>query len=257
MRYLTDSEILNWNDRLRKISEDRNNTRLGMKSDTLIVTPKYHHSSSEPLIHFSSRSNFDNTSKTIPEPSLEFNFSFSVASNRVDEFFDILEKLKLNKTGTKIFYQGIDNKEKISDINFSEDVLKSSTKMKHKLVDKEYTRFNYYFSGHLASIMVYVSYLEDAVNFFSSIWGYNEDGTEVNLIKYPIGSIVSKVKDKSKDFLVIDYSYSKINSDYKIILICSEILNSSGLVIKYGDLYKFDTEVLCWSRNNRIDNILN
>jgi hypothetical protein len=105
--------------------------------------------------------------------------------------------------------------------------------------------------------MAYVSYLEDAINFFSEIWGYNEDGTEVCLLKYPIGTIVSKPSDKSTDYLVLDYKYKKLDGKYFIHFVTSEMLNNKGSVITYGEIYTFIESELCYSRNSRIDDILN
>jgi hypothetical protein len=105
--------------------------------------------------------------------------------------------------------------------------------------------------------MAYISYLEDTINFFSEIWGYDEDGSEVCLLKYPIGTIVSLEKDKSKDYLVLDYKYSKSDGKYHIDFVASEMLNSKGSIIKYGDVSTFNESQLCYSRNSRIDDILN
>jgi hypothetical protein len=105
--------------------------------------------------------------------------------------------------------------------------------------------------------MAYIMYLEDAINFFSEIWGYSEDGSEVCLLKYPIGTIVSLPKDKSTDYLVLDYKYKKLDGKYYIDFIVSEMINNKGSVITYGEIYTFRGSELCYSRNSRIDNILN
>ena len=104
--------------------------------------------------------------------------------------------------------------------------------------------------------MAYISYLEDAINFFSEMWGYDKDGSEVCLLKYPIGTIVSTNQDKSKDYLVLDYKYRKLDGKYFIDFIASEMLNE-GVIIKYGDIKVFHENDLCYSRNSRIDDILN
>ena len=104
--------------------------------------------------------------------------------------------------------------------------------------------------------MGYISYIEDAINFFSLIWVYKEDGSEVNLLKYPIGSIVSKKENQSSDFLVLDYKYYKLVNDYKISYIVTEIKENNGMTIKYGQIITISEDKITWSRNNRIDNIL-
>jgi hypothetical protein len=104
--------------------------------------------------------------------------------------------------------------------------------------------------------MAYDMFLEDTINYFSEIFGYNEDGTEVNLLKFPIGTIVSKSKDKSKDYLVLEYRYKKLDGKYSIDYLISEMI-SNGLIIKYGDIENGYENDLCYSRNSRIDDILN
>jgi hypothetical protein len=143
------------------------------------------------------------------------------------------------------------------DITFNDTVIESKEVNTHLVFEKEYIRFTIHFAGKLGSIMAYVSYLEDTINFFSEIWGYNEDGSEVCLVKYPIGTIVSLPKDKSTDYLVLDYKYRKLDGKYFIDFIASEMLNNKGSVITYGEIYTFRESELCYSRNSRIDDILN
>jgi len=143
------------------------------------------------------------------------------------------------------------------DIIFNDTVIESKEEITHLVFEKEYIRFTIHFAGKLGSIMAYISYLEDTINFFSEIWGYKEDGTEVCLVKYPIGTIVSLPKDKSTDYLVLDYKYRKLDGKYFIDFISSEMLNNKGSVITYGEIYTFRESELCYSRNSRIDDILN
>jgi len=77
------------------------------------------------------------------------------------------------------------------------------------------------------------------------------------LLKYPIGTIVSKPSDKSTDYLVLDYKYKKLDGKYFIHFVTSEMLNNKGSVITYGEIYTFIESELCYSRNSRIDDILN
>ena len=105
--------------------------------------------------------------------------------------------------------------------------------------------------------MAYVMYLEDAINFLSEIFGYNEDGSEVCLLKFPIGTQVSTLKDKSTDYLVLDYIYRKMDGKYFIDYIASEMTKNNGSVITYGEVLDFREKDLCYSRNSRIDDILN
>jgi hypothetical protein len=251
MKYLSDTEILNWNRRLEKSDYSvyaLSNTRSG-----------------NPDIVFRQKINtgFNAMGQQFVEtldPFIRYDFTFSIASNRKETFFDLFNKLSKVAFGTKSCY--IDDRSnysdrKLSDIRFTDDVIESKEENTHMVYEKEYVRFAYHFAGKLGSIMAYISYLEDAINYLSEMWGYNEDGTEVCLLKYPIGTIVCKNFDKSTDYLVLDYKYRKLDGKYNIDFVASEMMNTKGSVITYGEVYTFTESELCYSRNSRIDDILN
>ena len=247
MKYLSDTEILNWNRRLEK-------------SD-YAVYPLSNVRSGHPDIIFRQKINngYSPTGEQLVEtidPFIRYDFTFSIASNRKETFFDLFEKLSKESFDTKSIYRD-QKSEKIMDITFNDTVIESKEENIHLVFEKEYTRFTYHFAGKLGSIMAYVSYLEDTINFFSQIWGYNEDGSEVCLAKYPIGTVVSLPKDKSTDYLVLEYKYRKLDGKYFIDFIVSEMLNNKGSVITYGEIYTFRESELGYSRNSRIDDILN
>ena len=247
MKYLSDTEILNWNRRLER-------------SD-YAVHPLSNVRSGHPDIIFRQKINNgyspmgEQLVETI-DPFIRYDFTFSIASNRKETFLDLFEKLSKDPFGTKSIYRD-QKSEKIMDIAFNDTVIESKELNTHLVFEKEYIRFTIHFAGKLGSIMAYVSYLEDTINFFSEIWGYNEDGSEVCLVKYPIGTIVSLPKDKSTDYLVLDYKYRKLDGKHFIDFVVSEMMNSKGAVIKYGEIYTFKESELCYSRNSRIDDILN
>jgi hypothetical protein len=253
MKYISDSEILNWNRRLEKSDYS--------------VSPVPNNKSAEPYIGFKQKvKGFGTTGGTgayggdqfvlTIDPFIRYDFTFSIASNRNEIFFELFKKLSFEPFGSKSIYHDMNN-EKISDIKFNEDVIEGKEVNTHSILEKEYIRYTYHFAGKLSSIMAYIMYLEDAINFFSEIWGYNEDGTEVCLLTYPIGTIVSKPDDKSTDYLVLDYKYRKLDGKYNIDFVVSEMMNNKGSVITYGEIYTFRESELCYSRNSRIDDILN
>ena len=248
MKYLSDTEILNWNRRLEK-------------SD-YAVYPLSNVRSGNPDIVFRQKINngYSPMGEQLVEtldPFIRYDFTFSIASNRKETFLDLFEKLSKEAFGTKSAYHDNNNNRKIYDITFNDGVIETKEENTHMVYEKEYIRFTIHFAGKLGSIMAYVSYLEDTINFFSEIWGYNEDGSEVCLVKYPIGTIVSLPKDKSTDYLVLDYKYRKLDGKHFIDFVVSEMLNNKGAVIKYGEVYTFRESELCYSRNSRIDDILN
>ena len=243
-KYLSDSEIMNWNDRL--------------SSTPYFVIPRYHTHNSFPMIVFKQRiKTMDPEAEVVTmDPHMKFNFSFSVAKNRVDNFFHIFDKWFTNKIETKTLFVDKSNREKIGDIEVSESIIKSKAQTEHKVKEKEYTKFTYDFEGHLSSIMAYVMFLEDTIEIFSKIWGYDEDGGEHVLTKFAIGDIVTKTGDQSEDYLILDFSPTKSDNKFNINYeICKMI--KRGQIIQYGQVEFVNISDITWSRNNRIDDILN
>ena len=249
-KYLSDSEIMNWNDRL--------------SSTPYFVIPRYHTHNSFPMIVFKQRIKtglgsfgMDPEAEVVTmDPHMKFNFSFSVAKNRVDNFFHIFDKWFTNKIETKTLFVDKSNREKIGDIEVSESIIKSKAQTEHKVKEKEYTKFTYDFEGHLSSIMAYVMFLEDTIEIFSKIWGYDENGGEHVLTKFAIGDIVTKTGDQSEDYLILDFSPTKSDNKFNINYeICKMI--KRGQIIQYGQVEFVNISDITWSRNNRIDDILN
>lgn len=254
MKYILDSEILKWNDRLSKTP--------------FMVYPKSNLKGSHPHISFRQKTNYRAGAGVPSGMGIEFvetldpqinnyQFVFSVAKNRVSNFFDIFDRLREEEFGTTTCYTDTNNTNKIGEIKITDDVVVKKDQSVHKILEKEYVRFSYTFTGKLSQIMGYVFYLEDTIEFFSNLWGYNEDGTEEHLIKYPIGTLVSDVKDKSKDYLILDYHFRKIDKKYYIDYELTEVLGGYSSVIKYGDVKILKENEICFSRNGRIDDILN
>ncbi len=245
MKFLSDSEILNWNERL--------------KNTNFMVIPTYGHKNSWPLISFKQTSR-DGTSTITMDPFLDFQFSFSVVKNRVDFFWDIFENWYEDKVGNEVLYQDNNNinnnfNNKVYAIAVTDSIITDKKETEHTILNKDYIKYTYNFKGKLSSIMAYVMFLEDAIEIFSKLYGYSEDGTEVSLTKFQIGSMVSKKDDKSKDYLLIDISPIKIGKDYYIDYHISEVL-AVGDIIRYGATQKVSENEICFSRNSRIDDIL-
>jgi len=245
VNFISDKKILSWNDRL--------------SNSPYFVKSEYGYASSFPGITIWQKLNNTLSStqnyafeQTI-DPHINYKFSFSVSSNRTEQFFEILNKLLRQPFETYFTY-----KEKRYKIELNDDLISNKKEENHKLLEKEYTRFTYEFSGKLSHVISYISCIEDAIAYFEKIWGYDEEGKEHCLLKYPIGSIVSTTKDKSKDYLILDYSYEKdTNDNYYIHYYCCEMLNTNSPVIQYGESNLYFEDELCFSRNNRIDDILN
>lgn len=240
MRYLTDTEIINWNNRLENNSAYR-------------VYPQYSHKYSWPSLVFKlATTNYPGVilTETI-DPFMTFKYSFSVASNRVDFFWSLFDKWYTGKIDNRTMYS-----EKESDIVVTDQIISSKSEIKHKILDKEYVLYDYEFKGKLSSIIAYVMFLDDTIDIFSEIYGYDGDGKEHYLLKYPIGSVVSKIDDKSKEYLISDITPIKMDGKFKIAYQISEMM-IQGSIVKYGSSELINESKLCFSRNNRIDDILN
>ena len=244
MKFLLDSEILEWNKRLSI------NTNYQ-------VLPRYHSSSSAPLILIKQIINnaVDFTEVITLDPTIEFRFSFSVAKNRIDNFWNIFNNWYSKSIGNKHLYQAPNNSEKIYDIDVTDSIIDSRTEIEHQIYNKDYIRYTYNFKGKLTSIMAYVMFLEDSIDIFSTIWGYDESGSEHNLIKFQIGTVVSKVDDKSKDYIILDLIPKKTDRKFFLNYQISEVI-SVGEIIRYGHSQIVSESEICFSRNWRIDDIL-
>ncbi len=245
MKYLTDSEILSWN---KKMSYK--GITCGVVTDQTTGEPAICLMSNSNSVDRLALSNF--LKNYIDDISIKYKFRFSIATNRVDCFFDILTALEKDSLGTK--FRNKDNSFTFIDLDKLE---KSVDKTTHQIYNKEYTLFNYDFTGNFSAIVAYTSYIEDAINFFNKIWGYEEDGTEKNLLMFNIGDVVSPIDDKSTDYLILNYVYDKAYNEYHIKYISAELLSDGAKPgIKYGKIRVYEDKDICYSRNSRIDNIL-
>jgi len=254
MRYLTYTEIL-------KLEKKLENSDLVIES---VLDQQY---KLNIRIKTLTRSNngFGYPEYSLPEfidPIVKYDFIFSVSSNRKEFFFDILSRLLQVGFGTKIIISPIDRRDyklgnvELKEIKIDTEVVESTQIYEHSISDKNYVRYTYHFSGRLSSILAYITYLEDAIIFFQKIWGYDESGKEYQLLKFNIGSVVSKINDKSKDFLIFDYCFKILPDDYIIDYTGCEILNN-GTIITYGNSETLYENEICFSRDNRLGDILN
>jgi hypothetical protein len=236
MTKLTDTEILQWNERLQ-------DHQLG-----IIIRPKYvANSAYSPVIGFDlDVTQYPNTNKPkwgtnlyqaeniVPEPHIKYNLIFSIDSDKIDKFDEIYNEIKLREIKTPV-------KNGESNRNLNIDRVKVDlTTEKHFLFKKEYIKFDYIFEGHLGDIMGYVKHIDDTIEFLQLE------------PKFKISEVVSDVKDRSMDYLVLKYIYDT-NISYKVSEIVS---NSADTVIKYGRVLYMREEDLTWSRTARIDEVI-
>lgn len=246
---LTDTEIMNFNE---------------FNDNRYFIKAQYTNFSSWPVIEYylnQTHKDFKNmgiadysNNGRIKEPEMEYDFSFSICEKRSDDFFEIFNNISKDKAKNLVY----SSPDKVTEIQLSEKVVFSKTEKIHKVYNRNYKYIYYKFKGPTSSIIYYVQLLKNAIEFFSMIWGYTEEGEEVCLLKHPIGSIVSDIKDKSKDLIVINYNYTKYGNKYFIKYEVCEILSSDkSSVLEYGNLIVLNEDDLVLSRNSQINNILN
>lgn len=252
---LSDTDIINFSNKL-------NDSRF-------FIRPEFTNFSSYPVIGYYINSmhqdirnlgqgNYGNDSRIhgrINEPDIEYELTFSVCEKRVDEFFDIFNKITKNGIENFVYHSTTDHRP----IKFTEDVIYSKNELTHSFMNRNYKKIQYNFRGKVSSIIAYVQALKDTIEYFGMIWGYTEEGEELCLLKYPIGSIVSPKNDKSKDVLVVDYQYNKsTNNKFTIEYEVYEILsNDKSSTLQYGRKDIFSEIELSLSRTAQVNSILN
>jgi hypothetical protein len=193
-----------------------------------------------------------NTDK-IKEPKIELSALFSIQSEFIDEFYNIFKFISDSVVGNRYY-----DEEVLKEFIFNENVIKSKKTTSHILYDKEFTRFEYNLSGYASSVFLYKKYLDDTIEYFKLIYGFDEKGNNILLLSHKIGDIVCMKEDNSVEFIILDYIYDNYNKIYSIKYKLSKILTDSlSSVVSYDNsfLYKIDKD-LTYSRNDRINNIL-
>ena len=236
---LSDREIMTWNDRLV-------DQQLG-----IFIKAQYNTQTLHPAISYSmdvtkpiqnsnwGRNLYNNNNESIKEPHIRYHLQFSIENSMFDKFNKIYDLIKHNNLETKIF-----TNDSYRDINFDNLIIDFKTEQ-HTLYRKDYIKYDYMIEGNLGDIMGYVKFIDDALTFL------------VIEPRFKISEIVSDVKDRSTDYLVLKYEYNVEGSKYSIQYIVSEILNDKpDTIIRYGESRFMREDQLTWSRTSRIDEII-
>lgn len=246
---ILDSDIMDWNNRIpnNKIWVHAQYSNLGPDINIVFKTQPRYATLGSPFSN-----NTTEETSNVGDQLIDYRFTFSVAKERENEFNEIFEKLKEKPLRNKVQKQN----GMFDDIKT--DIKPTIKKSTHTVYNTEYTRFEYEFKNEFySSVIAYIFLLETSIDLFSMIWGYDEDGNEHNLLKFPVGSIVSKHEDKSVDYLVLDLEYSKVGGTPEIRYnICEMLYTKKSSVIQYGRVSTERESSLCWSRTGRIDDIL-
>lgn len=260
MKYLTDTEIISWNDRLSFTNDftpympSRGQVVNGVRvSDNYRLSPTYDDNGSNPNISLYRISNYEFSSSTYgleKEPIIKYKYSFSILKNKSEYFNNILNKFLSEKIGTRVV---VDDKNTLS-IKIENDIA-NIDEVECSIFNKDYITYNYNFNGPLYSIIFYITNIEDTISFLSQIFGFDENDEECYLLNYKIGDMVCEKKDRSVEYIIDDYEFNKIGGKYYINYIVKEI-TMSGPIIKYGNSKVFESDKIVNSRDSILRDIL-
>lgn len=238
MKFLTDKEILSWN-----------------KYNGLGISPIYRPDSNHPYIKIENYEEYEEYGGGIREQRMDINssigFIFSVSDMRSDEFFDILDILLKRKMCTSALLNG-SLRGLYIDVDFMKGLRHSDSMTEHYVGKTLYRRYS--INKNIIEMIPICSYLNDAIEFISLLWGYDESGKEHLLLDNQKGDIVS-VDNRNGDFIILDYDYIKIRDQYIINYIICEIF-IKGNIIKYGDISSV-SDGLRTNRLFKINQLLN
>ena len=258
---LSDKDISNFNDKLN----DKTFMLIPVYASggrgpviAYYTMPQYYSPNIPSVPNYSSSNRFggmyDDDMSKIPEPVITLEFSFSICEKRYDDFFEIFDTVKKSYIDAYVY----ETPEKMSKIVFSEKSCISKRESTHKIFNRNFKMIEYTFNDKVSSVMCYLKYIEDSIEYFNLIWGYTSEGEEINLLKYNVGSIVSPIADKSVDLMIVDYVYKKYNDLYVIEYKTCQILGTDkSHIIKYGEFRVLPDTKLTISRNNNLDSLLN
>ena len=202
--------------------------------------------------------------------TINYRFTFSVSKNNIQRFENLF--LKFLKDGCKhmLLENGYKQYFQIFEYEELDKFRKIEEREEHKIYGVDFIKFTYDFnrSPALATVL-FIQIIKDVINIIGEYWGFDENGSEVCSIKYPVGSIVSLTTDKS-DFFVESISFIRENTDkfkelkskfvFKDELLLYNLLkiesNLNSQVLEFSDIYVVSSDTIIPNRGQRIDEIL-
>lgn len=114
----------------------------------------------------------------------------------------------------------------------------------------EYTRIKFEFDNcHPLVVAKVITDLTDCIDFTSKIYGYDTDGNEILLIKYPIGTVVNIRNSEYGDWVVSGYNYEREIKEFKY---CIKRFEDGEIV----GMMNISEEGIKPSRGNNLDILL-
>ena len=256
---MSDSFIFGWNSRLYDIDKI-----YGSRDASFMVSAVYTNDTGidvkiRPVSQYSSSFTeqsvvhpTDSKDEVMMDPPIGYKLTFSVAKSCTDEFEEILETL-MNKNFDNHIWKTSKNKEKVK-VNLNTI---SKSQSIHRIGKVDYVRYEWTMKSLMSEVMAACYVVESAVEIFGKCWGVTEDGEKVCLMKFPVGSMVNLEGNKSEDWLVLDWSFDLLSPsfhhDYEVVAMTEK---PGSAVVSYDKRQLVSEHRISWSRNGRIDDIL-
>lgn len=180
-------------------------------------------------------------------PTIEYHFKYSVSKKSLSRFDKILSVLLSNGTL-------VNEKFSIKIDHYSKFLEEKEIKIKNV----DFVQRHYKLKLPVTEIIILVNSVEEVVKVISEFYEYDEDGTEICKLKYPISSIVSTKDDKTGNYMIMGYYFDINEFEIVPIYIISKIeteLNSEVLI--FGDEKHIFEENIIPNREDRINTLLN
>ena len=248
MRELQKEDINKWNARLSKINLAISATIVGGHHNLKVfITPEHKNYYDFNLIHNEIKSS----------PIVNYDFSFSISEKSIKRFDSLLDSFLEDGMQFYIYQFGkFQNPIRFEKTHFD----KYLTIKNHNLYEVNYEQRNYKFRQEdLFNIIYFITCVEDVVKIISEYYEYESDGKEICKIKYPVGTIVSIVSDKSGDYMVQNVKFIRSNSDTTLGYHLTKIetpIKSEVLIFSNDILYCLEEDIVS-NRDNRLNILLN
>lgn len=247
---MSDSYIFGWNSRIFETAKDLGVMVSATYTNQTGIDVKIRPSVSNSMIMSSLGASNE---EVLLDPPVKYKLVVSVAKDGMDDFDEITESLSQKTFDNHVW--------KTSNSSSRAVVIPTKTvsinKVDHVVGGIEYIRHEWRMMGTLSEVMASCYIIETAVEIFGKCWGFTAEGDKVSMMKFPVGSMVCVDGDKSTDWLVLDYCFDlsspSFSSTYDVI---SFQMGQGSAVVKYDKRMLVVEGRISWSRNGRIDEIL-
>ena len=245
---MSDSYIFGWNSRIYEAPKDMNVMVSAVYTNGTGIDVKIRPSVSNSMITSSMTTMNE---EVLLDPPVKYKIVFSVSNDCIEEFDEIMNMLLERKFDNEVWK----NSKKKETVVPTKSVVKAQAV--HKIGKVDYVRYEWSMTGYLSEVMALCYIIESSVDIFGKCWGVTEDGEKVCQMKYPIGSIVCVDNDKSTDFLVLDWYFDLLSPNFHHSYDVVSIVEKPGsAVVGYDRRQLLNESRISWSRNSRIDDIL-